>query len=82
MKTSTSDGKHGIQYKAYVRLDELNFTDDLTLPSHTHQQIKVKTISVVEGPVTVGFNIHEGKTKVLKHNTENTNPFILDGETL
>ncbi|VDP31079.1 unnamed protein product [Schistosoma margrebowiei] len=33
-------------------------------------------------PVSVGFNIHKEKTKVLKFKTENSNSFTLDGETL
>ncbi|VDP55778.1 unnamed protein product [Schistosoma margrebowiei] len=31
---------------------------------------------------SVGPNIHKGKTKVLKYNTENTTPITLDDETL
>ncbi|VDP62449.1 unnamed protein product [Schistosoma curassoni] len=46
MKTSTSEGKHGIQWTARLQLDHLDFTDDLALLSHTRQQIKEKTTSV------------------------------------
>ncbi|VDP23363.1 unnamed protein product [Schistosoma margrebowiei] len=40
MKTSTSKGKHGIQRTAQNQLDDLNFSDDLALISHTHEQMQ------------------------------------------
>ncbi|VDP82525.1 unnamed protein product [Schistosoma curassoni] len=82
MKTSTSEGKHGIQWIAQNQLDDLDFADDLALLSHTHEQMQVKTVSVAAVSASVGLSIHKGKTKVLKYNTDNTNPITLDGETL
>ncbi|VDO54860.1 unnamed protein product [Schistosoma margrebowiei] len=41
MKTSTSEGKHGIQWTAQNHLDDL---DDLALLSNTHQQINPITL--------------------------------------
>ncbi|VDP43459.1 unnamed protein product [Schistosoma curassoni] len=41
-----------------------------------------KTPSVAAVSASIGLNIHKGKTKVLKYNTENTNPITLDDETL
>ncbi|VDO92130.1 unnamed protein product [Schistosoma margrebowiei] len=82
MKTSTSEGKHGIQWTAQNQLDDLDFADDLALLSHTHQQMWIKTASVAAVSASVGLNIHNGKTKVLKYNTETSNPITLDGETL
>ncbi|VDO53644.1 unnamed protein product [Schistosoma margrebowiei] len=35
MKTSTSEGKHGIQWTSRMQLDDLNFADDLALLSQT-----------------------------------------------
>ncbi|VDP51832.1 unnamed protein product, partial [Schistosoma margrebowiei] len=37
MKTSTSEGKHGIQWTARNQLDDLDFADDLSLLSRTHE---------------------------------------------
>ncbi|VDP77807.1 unnamed protein product [Schistosoma mattheei] len=82
MKTSTSEGKHGIQWTAQTQLDDLDFTDDLALLSHTHEQMQITKASVSAVSVSVGLNIHEGKTKVLKFKTKNSNPITLDGETL
>ncbi|VDP60941.1 unnamed protein product [Schistosoma curassoni] len=46
IKTSTSEGKHGIQWTAQNQLDDLDFADDLALLSHTHDQMQIKTASV------------------------------------
>ncbi|VDO81527.1 unnamed protein product [Schistosoma margrebowiei] len=82
MKTSTSERKHGIQWTAQDRLDDLDFADDLALLSRSHEQMQIKTASVATVSASVGLNIHKGKTKVLKFKAENSNPITLDGETL
>ncbi|CAH8435903.1 unnamed protein product [Schistosoma intercalatum] len=82
MKTSTSEGKHGIQWTAQNQLDDLDFADDLALLSRTHEQMQMKTASVAAVSASVGLSIHKGKTKVLKFEAENSNPITLDGETL
>ncbi|VDO54588.1 unnamed protein product [Schistosoma margrebowiei] len=79
---STSEGKDGIQWTAQNQLDDLNFADNLALLSHTHEQMQIKTASVVAVSASVGINIHKEKTKVLKFKAENSNPITLDGETL
>ncbi|CAH8436082.1 unnamed protein product [Schistosoma rodhaini] len=48
MKTSTFEVKYGILWTVWMQLDDLNFADDLALLSHTHEQMKVKTVSVPE----------------------------------
>ncbi|VDO71067.1 unnamed protein product [Schistosoma margrebowiei] len=82
MKTSTSEGKHGIHWTAQNQLNDLDFADDLALLSHAHEQMQIKTASVATVSASVGLNIHKGKTKVHKFKTENSNPITLDGETL
>ncbi|VDP49350.1 unnamed protein product [Schistosoma margrebowiei] len=79
MKTSTSEKKHRIQWTARNQLDDLDFADDLAL---LHEQVQMKTASVVAVSASVGLSIHKGKTKVLKFKAENNNPITLDGETL
>ncbi|VDO70474.1 unnamed protein product [Schistosoma margrebowiei] len=46
MKTFTSGQKHGIQWAAWMQPDDLDFTDDLALLSHTHQQMQMKATGV------------------------------------
>ncbi|VDP53212.1 unnamed protein product [Schistosoma margrebowiei] len=82
MKTSLSEGKHGIQWTAQNQLDDLDFADDLALLSRTHEQMQIKTASVAAVSASVGLSIHKGKTKVLKFKAVNNNPITLDGETL
>ncbi|VDO51064.1 unnamed protein product [Schistosoma margrebowiei] len=79
MKTSTFEGKHGIQWTSRMQLDDLDFVDDLALLSQTQQQVQEKTNSVAEA---VGLNIHKGKSKVLRYNTACTNSITIDGENL
>lgn len=60
MKTSTSDGKHGIQRTAGMQRDDLDFTDDLTILFHIHQEIQAKKTSVAkEASTSVGLNMHQ-----------------------
>ncbi|VDO90563.1 unnamed protein product [Schistosoma margrebowiei] len=82
MNTLTSEGKHSIQLTAQNQIDDLDFTDNLFLISHTHEQIQKKTTSVASTSASVGFNIHKGKINILKDKTENANPITVDGETL
>ncbi|VDP48646.1 unnamed protein product [Schistosoma margrebowiei] len=82
MKTSTSEGKHGIQLTSRMQLDDLDFADDLALLSYTQQQMKEKTDSVAAASAAVGLNINKGKGKVLRYNTACTNPATIDGEDL
>ncbi|VDP39974.1 unnamed protein product [Schistosoma margrebowiei] len=82
MKTSTSEGKRGIQWTAQNQLDDLDFADDLALLSNTHEQMQMKTTSLAAASAPVGLNINMGKKKVLNCNTENTNSITFDAETL
>ncbi|VDP26611.1 unnamed protein product [Schistosoma mattheei] len=82
MKTSTSEGKHGIQWTSRMQLNDLDFADDLALPSQPQQQMQDKTTSVAAASAVVGLNILRGKSKILRYNTGCTNPITIDGEDL
>ncbi|VDO84823.1 unnamed protein product [Schistosoma margrebowiei] len=82
MKTSKSEGKHGIQWTSRMQLDDLDFADDLDLLSQTQQQMQEKTNSVAAASAAVGLNIHKGKSKILRYNTACTNLITIDGEDL
>ncbi|VDP58645.1 unnamed protein product [Schistosoma curassoni] len=67
MKTSTSEGKHGIQWTSRMQLDDLDFADDLALLSQTQQQMQEKTNSVAAvactNPITIdGEDLEDVKT--------------------
>ncbi|VDO62084.1 unnamed protein product [Schistosoma margrebowiei] len=80
IKTSTSEGKYGIQWAAQNNLDDLDFSDDLAFLSRTQEQMQMKTASVAANSASVGLNIHKGKSKILKYNTEKSNKITLDGK--
>ncbi|KAH9583445.1 Laminin subunit gamma-1 [Schistosoma haematobium] len=82
MKTSTSDGDNRINWTGWMQVDDWDFTVDLTLLSHAHQQMQVKETSVAAVSPSVGLNIHKEKAKILKFKTEGTNLITLDGEAL
>ncbi|VDP30036.1 unnamed protein product [Schistosoma margrebowiei] len=63
MKTSTSEGKHDIQWTAQNQLDDLDFADHLALVYNTHEQMQIKTASVAVVSASVGLNIHKGKPR-------------------
>ncbi|VDO64158.1 unnamed protein product [Schistosoma margrebowiei] len=42
----------------------------------------MKTTSVAAAFASVGLNIHKGKAKIFKHNTDKIKKITLDGETL
>ncbi|VDP73396.1 unnamed protein product [Schistosoma curassoni] len=82
MKTSTSQGKNGIQWIPRMQLDDLDFADNLALLSQTQQQMQEKTNSVAAASAAVGLNMHKGKSRILRYNTACTNPVKIDGENL
>ncbi|VDP38096.1 unnamed protein product [Schistosoma margrebowiei] len=57
-----------------MKLNDLDFADDLTRLSHMH------TISVAAASAPVGHNTHKGKSKIHQFNTACNNPITLDGQ--
>ncbi|VDO87542.1 unnamed protein product [Schistosoma margrebowiei] len=82
MKTSTIEIKHGIQWTAGIQMDDLYFTDDMNILSHTQQQMQKKTTSVAAASPAKDLNIHKRKSKILRYNTTCNNRITLDREDL
>ncbi|VDP58129.1 unnamed protein product [Schistosoma curassoni] len=61
---------------------EYHFTDYLDLLSHKQQQMQEETTSVAAASEAVGFNMHKGKSNILRYNPACTNPIKIDGENL
>ncbi|VDO57331.1 unnamed protein product [Schistosoma margrebowiei] len=62
MKTSTSEGRREIQWTSRMQLNDLDFTDYLTLPSQTQQQMQEKTTTCTN-PITInGEDLEDVKT--------------------
>ncbi|VDP40479.1 unnamed protein product [Schistosoma margrebowiei] len=71
MKTSTSEGKHGIQWTSWMQSDNLDFADELALLSQSQQRMQEMTNSVAAAsaavactdPITIGGeNLEDVKT--------------------
>ncbi|VDP50654.1 unnamed protein product [Schistosoma curassoni] len=75
MKTSTSEGKGGIQWTSKMQLDDLDFADYLALLSQLQQQMQEKTNSVATASAAVGLNIHKEKSNILRYNTTRKNVY-------
>ncbi|VDP54303.1 unnamed protein product [Schistosoma margrebowiei] len=75
MKTSTTEGKRGVQWTVRIHMNDLDFADDLVLLLQTQHQMQEKTMSV-------GLNIHKGKSRILRYNTSCANPVTDDGDDL
>ena len=82
MKTATTQKRNGIQWTLCEQLDDLDFADDLALLSHNHQQMQNKTNELATISSQVGLKINEGKTKILKINTDRNDPVTLQGNAL
>ncbi|VDP38061.1 unnamed protein product [Schistosoma margrebowiei] len=65
-----------------MQMDDLDLADDLALLSQTQQQMQERTTSVAAASATLSLDIHKGKSKILRYNTEGTNPITTEGEDL
>ena len=82
MKVTTQGKRNGIQWTLWSQLDDLDFADDLALLSHKHQQMQDKVNVLQETSRKVGLNIHKGKTKLLKINSNFEGPVIIENKAL
>ncbi|VDP53569.1 unnamed protein product [Schistosoma margrebowiei] len=58
----------------------ISWTQTIIWDTARLMQMNIANVAAVSA--SVGLNIHKAKTKVLKYNTENSDPITLDGETL
>ncbi|VDO50507.1 unnamed protein product [Schistosoma margrebowiei] len=63
MKTSTSEGKHGIQWTSRMQLNDLNCADDLALLSQTQQKCRRKRPVWATASAAVGSIYTKGKAR-------------------
>lgn len=82
MKTTTALRGNGNQWTLMTQLDNLDFTNNLALLSHSQQQMQEKTRILTDTSSQVGLNINKRKTKVLKVNTTHEGPVTLEGTAL
>ena len=71
-----------IQWTMFNQLDDLDFADDITLLSHSHQQMQEKLTQVERRAVETGQSINTKKTKVLKSNTKTRADLTVNDQNL
>ena len=57
MKTSTAQGRNGIQWTLWKQLDDLDYANDLAPLSHTRHQMQEKTSNVADVSARLGLKI-------------------------
>ena len=63
-------------------LEELDFTEDLTLLCHSHQQMQEKTSEIAAISSRMGLNVNKDKTKILKVNAVSVEPVKVEGNEI
>jgi len=62
--------------------EDLDIADDLALLADTHQQMQKKSGTLEETAALLGLKINASKTKVLRINSKNKTPIIVDQNAL
>ena len=65
-----------------TQLDDLDFSDDIALMSHSHRRMQDKTTYLIRIAAQVGLKINKKKTKILQLNPTCERPIMLEGEGL
>ncbi len=82
MRRTTGQRRSGIQLTPWKQLDYLDFADNLTLLSHTHQQMQDKITRLTGISSQVGLTIHKKKTKIMRLDATREEPAFLAGTPL
>ncbi|KAF0026068.1 hypothetical protein F2P81_020805 [Scophthalmus maximus] len=82
MKQTIRNKKNGIQWSLTEHLDDLDFADEITLLSHTHQQMQDKTTRLETTAAELGLKVNGPKTKTMQINIKSMNLITLEGHAL
>ena len=82
MKQATTGKRNGIQWTLTEQLDDLDFADDIALLSHSHKQMQEKTNLLYTHAKSTGLRVNIKKTNVMRINTTNTDPVVIDDNRL
>ena len=66
----------------FNQLDDLDFTDNIALLSHSHQHMQEKLTQVERRAAATGLHINTKKIKVLKSNTKTQADLTVNGQNL
>ena len=82
MKQATSDKKTGIQWTFNKQLEDLDFSDDISLFSHRDQDAQERLSRLAEEAEKTGLNINTKKTEVMRITNKKQDPITLHDEDL
>ena len=81
MKTVTEQKQTGIRWSLFSVLEDLEFADDIALPSHTWTQTQQKSSRLNDRASTIGLRINEDETKVMSSDPRRQ-PVIINNKAL
>ena len=67
MKNLTEQQSTGIRWTLRTKLKDLEFADNIALPSHTRAHKQQKSLRLNEIASSIGLKINVGKTKVMSN---------------
>ena len=82
MKKTTAQRTRGITWKAFSRLEDEDFADDIALLSHSQKDMQEKTTQIESCARTVGLKISHSKSKIMKVNSKSTTDVLLKDTAL
>ena len=78
----TEDQLRGIRWTLFTTPEDLDLADDLTLVSHTHQQIQEKKSRLSIYGQQRGLEISQKKSDVMTLNIPNSSSVLVNGEDI
>ena len=81
MKTVTEQKQTGIRWSLFSVLEDLEFADDIALPSHTWTRMQQKSSRLNYGASTIGLRKNADKTKVMSSDPRRQ-PVIINNKAL
>ena len=82
MRRTTSDKQRGIQWTLFTHLEDLDFADDLACLSTNINHLQEKTTRLSDFASKTGLNINYKKTQVMRLNTNNHTPLVVNDHQL
>lgn len=66
MKETIKNNRTGISWTMTEMMEDLDFADDIALPSHRHRDMQIKTNHLANTAEKIGLKINITKTKIMK----------------
>ena len=80
MRQTNKGQNRGIQWTLTSSLEDLVFADDISMLSSRHRDIQDKSDRLTTLVSQLGMNIQVKKTKIMKMNTNNSEPVIINNQ--